>query len=451
MAEAGAYPLIARRPDEVLFRTADGPITAAAFLSAAHRLAAELPSAAHVLNLCRHRYGFALAFAAAALRGLVSLLSSDTSPRRLEQVVARFPGLYALSDDPGQAVPLRCYPVRFERQDSSVEVSEVQLLPAGQLAAIAFTSGSTGEPVGHPKRWGALVARSVDAARRFRIMAAAPSSVVGTVPAQHMYGFETTALLPLHAAASSWCGGTFYPRDVQAALEAVPAPRVLVTTPLQMHALLRAGVRLPELSRVISATAPLFPELAREAERAWETRVDEIFGATEVGSIGSRRTTETDVWTVYPRVRLRRSAEGDPNSEIRAAGPHTGPVPLSDVVELLDGTRFRLLGRRADMVKLGGRRASLAGLNRILTGIEGVTDGIFVAPDDLDQRPTARLLAYVVAPGRDPKDILVALRSRIDPVFLPRRVVAVSALPRNEFGKLTDRALKQLLAGIDES
>ena len=42
------------------------------------------------------------------------------------------------------------------------------------------------------------------------------------------------------------------------------------------------------------------------------------------------------------------------------------------------------------MIKLGGRRESLAALNRVLIGIDGVTDGVFLAPEDLDTRPTAR-------------------------------------------------------------
>ena len=70
----------------------------------------------------------------------------------------------------------------------------------------------------------------------------APASIVATVPPQHMYGFETSVLLQLHAPAAAWCGEAFYPLDVRLALEAVPPPRILVTTPLQIRALLQASV-----------------------------------------------------------------------------------------------------------------------------------------------------------------------------------------------------------------
>jgi acyl-coenzyme A synthetase/AMP-(fatty) acid ligase len=127
-------------------------------------------------------------------------------------------------------------------------------------------------------------------------------------------------------------------------------------------------------------------------------------------------------------------------------GPHAAAYPLSDVVEFLDDRHFRLIGRRSDVVKLGGRRASLAELNRILVGLDGVIDGAFVAPMDLDRQPTARLMVFVVAPERDAEGLLVELRHRIDPLFVPRRIIKVDTLPRNDVAKLTHQALGALRA-----
>jgi acyl-coenzyme A synthetase/AMP-(fatty) acid ligase len=451
MADA-SYRLLARDPDDVLFRAPDGVVAASAFLHAAHRLAAELPSGSHVLNLCQDRYAFSLALASVMLRGQVSLLSSDRSAARLGQLAGSFPGLYAVSDEPkpDSTLPIQTLTASLPRE-ARAQFAPNPSISAEKPAAIVFTSGSTGEPIGHRKTWGALATRSADAARRFRMLRPAPASVVGTVPPQHMYGFETTVLLPFHAPASSWCGGAFYPSDVQAALDSVPAPRILVSTPLQIRALLQAALPLPPIERVISATAPLSPDMARQAEEVWRTRVDEIFGATEVGSIASRHTVEEDIWTLYPRVRLLPAGSEQDEQRLLIVGPHAERHPLNDVVEVIDRAHFRLVGRPTDLIKLGGRRASLAGLNRVLTSIDGVVDGLFVAPEDLDQRPSARLLAFVVAPGRDPNDILAALRERIDPLFLPRRIVAVETLPRNEVGKLPDQALQALRVRSGES
>ena len=268
------------------------------------------------------------------------------------------------------------------------------------------------------------------------------------VPPHHMYGFETTVLLPLHTPVATWCGPAFYPQDVVAALRSVPAPRVLVTTPLQIRTLLHASIDLPPIERIVSATAPLFPDMAQAAEKRWKTRVVEIFGATEVGSIAGRRTVGGDVWTTYARVRLHQAS---PDAETLVSGPHAEAYPLSDIIEILDDRHFRLVGRRLDVIKLGGRRASLAELNRILAELDGVIDGQFVAPEDLDHQPTARLLVFVVAPERSAEDLLAELRHRIDPLFLPRRIIKVDMLPRNDVGKLTHQALGALRAQISET
>ena len=110
-------------------------------------------------------------------------------------------------------------------------------------------------------------------------------------------------------------------------------------------------------------------------------------------------------------------------------------------------TRFRLLGRKADLVNVAGKRASLGDLNRQLLQIPGVHDGVFFAPDD--QAGTAvRLTALVVAPELSAADIMAALRRQIDPAFLPRPLYKVHDLPRTASGKLSRESLSALLASL---
>ena len=84
---------------------------------------------------------------------------------------------------------------------------------------------------------------------------------------------------------------------------------------------------------------------------------------------------------------------------------------------------------------------TLAHLNFHLNSVPGVVDGAFWLPaDELDGAVT-RLVAFVVAPGLTPaalqQAVLAHLRPRVDAVFLPRRTVAVPALPREpSTGKL---------------
>src|SRR5699024_10111142 len=96
------------------------------------------------------------------------------------------------------------------------------------------------------------------------------------------------------------------PWDIAAALARLAAPRVLVTTPMHLRVCLDAGVTMPPLECIISATAPLDAELAGAIEVAWQTRVLVIYGSTETGSVASRRTITGDVWQLYDDMWLSR-------------------------------------------------------------------------------------------------------------------------------------------------
>jgi acyl-coenzyme A synthetase/AMP-(fatty) acid ligase len=57
-----------------------------------------------------------------------------------------------------------------------------------------------------------------------------------------------------------------------------------------------------------------------------------------------------------------------------------------------------------------------------------------------------RCAALVVAPGKTPRELARAMRERVDAAFVPRPIVVVSELPRNEVGKLPRERLLEALA-----
>lgn len=429
-------PLLDRPGNAALFHLPGRTITVRTFLADATAIAHAMPAHAYVVNLCRDRYGFAAGLAAALLRGQTSLLSGNPSPAVLNWLIETYGDAYILTDhDDDRLDPLPRHRIVHESEPvagcSDIGIHE------RQPAIIAFTSGTTGRPAGTGKCWGELVARSRAAGFRFALSETAPTAIVATVPPGHMYGLETSILLPLHAAVSVWCGPAFFPADISAALDGLAGPRTLVTTPLHLRLLLQNERPRRPPERIISATAPLDRELALKAERLWGSTVFEIFGATESGSIASRQTTSDAYWTLYPDIVLSGSHDAP-----LVQGPFAEPRRLADMIARSnDGQHFQLIGRTSDLVKLGGRRASLSGLTRILTGIPGVRDGAFLAPDDPDHERTARLLAAAVAPSHSVASLTAALRAVIDPIFLPRPLVLLDALPRDALGKLPRDAL----------
>jgi acyl-coenzyme A synthetase/AMP-(fatty) acid ligase len=445
-------PLIAhRRPDAVVARRGSTKVIARQFLCEVEHVAGQLPPGQHVLNLCGDRYRFTVALAACIVSGRISLLPSTHTPEMVRQMQRIAPDVFCIVDkeDGGVDLPTFRYPESMPPSAADpAAVSNINCpdIDCEQVIAQVFTSGSSGVPVPHVKRWGSLVRNVRAEAERLGIGAA--HAILGTVPPQHMYGLESTVLMPLQSGAALHAGHPFYPADICVALASLSRPRVLVTTPYHLRALLKDQAPLPAVDQLLSATAPLSQDLANEAESRFGAPLHEIYGCTETGQLASRRTTAGAEWQTLPAVHLRREGE-----VIWAEGGHIdSPSCLADVIELTgDGpvsTTFLLHGRHADLVNIAGKRTSLAYLNNQLNAIPGVQDGVFLLPREDSPDSIGRLTALVVAPGLTPAALTQALRERIDPVFLPRPLLFVDALPRNATGKLPRQITQELLATL---
>jgi len=449
-ASSSLLPLLAPRDlDAPLAWHRGVPVSGRQFLADVARQAERLPAAGPAINLCSDRYAFAVGLAAALVRGHASLLPPDARPETLARVCEAGGSSFALTDDPGLKAPgIPCIGVPLA--DAGTPQAEAQAVPAierGRHAASLLTSGSTGVPQPHAKSWATLVGDVAAAVPRLTELLGRPSlaglTLVGTVPVQHSYGLESTALLAMLGGAAFDSGRPFYPADIVQTLAAVPRPRALVTTPFHLKTLLLAGIALPPVDLILSATAPLSPQLAAQAEQAMSAVLIEIYGSTESGQVATRRPTASEVWHTFGDIRVRLEAADDGAERFVFEGDFIPePTPLADVLELVDAQHFRLLGRANDLIHVAGRRSSLSHLNYHLNSIPGVEDGAFWLPDDVTDG-VVRPVAFVVAPGLGAPAIVAALRERLEAVFVPRRVVHVDALPREATGKLTVRALRE--------
>jgi len=433
------FPLFQHAATDPLTWHKGESITAAAFLYDVMELAESLPEMGCLVNLCKHRYPFMVGFAAAIIRGQINLLPPNRTPDVINELAGEYPGSYCLSEEAIAGIELLSVKLQIGEAGSG-RVDCVPTIAGEQLVAIAFTSGSTGTPKANLKYWRELVVGADKAISRFNIRPGRVSALVATVPPQHMYGLESSVLTPWRAGVMVHTGQPFFPADVVDALASVPGPRVLITTPLHLQTCLKADLNWPELEFIISATAPLSFDLAQQAEETLSTRVMEIYGCTEAGSIASRQITEDACWHLYDGMSLIFTGqvgyvEGEQLPQ---------PVPLDDQIEMIDPQHFRLLGRNEETINIAGKRTSLGDLNHKLNAIAGVNDGVFIMPES-SGAATARLAAFVVAPMLDEATVMQHLKSGIDPVFLPRPLYKVDALPRNEAGKLPRSALLKLL------
>jgi acyl-coenzyme A synthetase/AMP-(fatty) acid ligase len=396
-----------------------------------------LPPAGSMLNLCEDRYRFLASYAAALSVGHPVLLP----PSRVEQVVAEIGHAHAGSyrwqdEDVAAAIAAGC------RSGFSPTP-----IPSDRTVMIGCTSGSTGQPQAHPKLWRSMhgsTARNAAAIRQaLRIADDQSAAILATVPPQHMYGMELSILLPLIGGMAVHAGRPLFPADIASALGELPAPRVLVSTPLHLRALVDSAQPFPTTALVVSATAPLDRELASAVEARLGGRLLEMFGSTETCVIASRRTATGDAWRAHEGVELQPRT----GATLVTAPWFVEPVLLQDIVELRGDGEFLVLGRSNDMIEVAGKRASLADLTQRLLAVEGVRDAVLFQPQADSVARIRRIAALVVAPGCSAREIRERLAVSVDPAFLPRPLRVVAALPRNELGKLPREKLLAMLAG----
>jgi acyl-coenzyme A synthetase/AMP-(fatty) acid ligase len=419
------------------------PVSQSEFLRDVMALAARLPQTGHVFNLCKDRYWFSVALFAAISRGVVSLLQNSTAPENMAALFLDYPDAVCLGE---QSIPILAQMpyvvVPHADLPASSTPPDMPQIPDTQLIIRIFTSGSTGKPQAHSMTFWRMHRCAISEAERMWAVAGGPCSVLATVSPQHMFGLEASVLLPIFGGGQFSARQPFFPADVASALAELPEPRLLVSTPFHLRKLMDAQITLPRVSAVLSATAPLSLELAKEVEAQLNAPMVEIYGSTETGALATRRPTQGTEWETYSGIAMEQNQD-----QTRACAEHFDtPQTLNDVVELLGPNRFRLLGRNSDMINIVGKRNSLAFLNQLLLGLPGVEDGVFCMHDSGSADETPRLLAFVVAPSLTGAAIQASLRQHVDPVFLPRPLVVLATLPRDANGKLPASAMAELRA-----
>jgi acyl-coenzyme A synthetase/AMP-(fatty) acid ligase len=429
-----SYPLTDRKPDDIIAYCAAGGVKVDHFLARANALSSRLPRHRYVINLCSDRYHYLLGFCAAVIAGQATLMPPNRQPQTLKQVAEEYPDSYSLGDD-GQC--------DFEITTNDIADIEpgsrgaaAPEIPCDQLCVIAFTSGSTGAPLPNLKYWETLRAGAIADVALLTDEESHGLALLATVPPPHMWGFEACILLPLFVNVAVSNLAPFYPQDIADALQSLPAPRALISSPVHLDALRRSGLRLPRLQKIFAATSPLSREQAQELEDQFDTSLLEAFGCSESGIMAVRNTSSETLWRFSGVFDL----DVKEDRVIVRAKHLPEDVVLPDRIELTGDNQFRWLGRRQDMINIAGKRGSVSDLNHRLNAIPGVIDGIIFMRED----NANKLAALVVAPGLEPSDILGALKPQIEPVFVPRPVYMVAALPRQETGKMSKKMVMEL-------
>ena len=410
-------------------------------------LARRLEGASTVCNLCTSRLGFLITSLAALRNRSVVVLPASGSSAALSAILNTKtrgvvvgdaetwsdPSLHSILD---ASAYVSCRP---EWKPAHASADELAWQPAWEeVAFLLHTSGSTGDPQPQPKTLlqlgtGALLL-AARLAEEFEGGLTSVSRIVCSVPPQHMFGLECSVMLPLVHGTPVLDRRPLLPADVRAAFE--DAPRgIWIATPIHLRGLAQSAEFIPSCSFAIVSTMPLGHALARQSELLLQAPVLEIYGSTETGALALRRTARETTWRPMDGVQLEHV-----DGATLGRGAHfKSPVKLLDELVIEPNGSFTLLGRQADLVKIAGRRASLAGLNLLLQDMPGLEDGVFYLPST--GNPTERLCLIYAGALLDRAATRRWLRTRLDPVFLPRDFILLDRLPRSENGKLRRHSL----------
>ena len=406
-------------------------------------------------------YGFAVSLVALWQTGQHAVLPPNRQAGTIEALAPRTRGV--LTDHMEWLDhPRALHPLPREDGAPQGDIPEFAPLSRDALAVELYTSGTTGGSRSVRKALRHLEDEIQELEHLFSAQAEG-AVFVSTASAQHLYGLLFGVLWPLAT------GRPFAPEPRNHASEIVAGTHahercVLVSVPSTLRQLTRhdGTPRMRGLcSAIFSSGGPLPAETASQLSSQLDTCPIEIFGSTETGGVAFRRVESSQAWTVFPSVDL--SPGNDDRLVVRSPfvtrpSSSVSPAPddefeMGDRVKLLEDGRFELLGRADQVVKIAEKRVDLAAMEAAMREHGSVAE-VRLAP--LSRDGIARVAAVVVpsVPHMTPLDtetrstiqrqIRDHLKTRFDPVVLPRFWRFVPTLPTNARGKTPHAALLAL-------
>lgn len=342
----------------------------------------------------------------------------------------------------------------------AAQIGAAFLWSAGRLEAIGprrrvvahsprlfkLTSGTTGRPRALPFTDAQLLAdgRQVCAAMGIK----RTDVNLGCIPFGHSYGLGNLVLPLLTQGTAVVSGVSMLPQALAAAV-AQWRPTVFPAVPALLRALAAAEIsraQLRSLRTVISAGAPLAPEVAQAFHRKFNRPIHSFYGSSETGGItydrpGQAALTGANVGRPIPGVRLKFGRDGRFWVESKAVFGR-GRFRPADRGQLNARGELELLGRTGRMLKIAGRRLDPAEVERALRQLPGVDDAYVTAHPG-----RAEALAAVVAGRSSAGELRDLLRDRLAGWKIPKQILAVVKFPLTARGKPDTKQLHALLAG----
>ena len=328
---------------------------------------------------------------------------------------------------------------------------ELEALDLQQTQLTIFTSGSNGQPKAINKSLIQLQ-REVEVLEQQWGPVLGRAAAVATVSHQHIYGLLFRLLWPLASGRSFHSPIYLSPEPM---LQAVASDSACwVASPAQLKRLddRTEWDKIARLTAIFSSGGPLATDVASHIEAQSGQQVIEIYGSSETGGIGWRRTAAGAAWRPFAGIQLTNSAAGE--TLLRSPFlPETTTFTLADRVELQADGLFILSGRLDRIVKVEEKRLSLDELEQTLKEQAGIAEAhSLLLPDQRDRIAAVIVLTesgrFALSQQGRPRwirQLRQPLMAAFETVVLPRQWLFMDALPLTSEGKMDNPMLAQLL------
>ncbi|MGQ3093942.1 MAG: malonate--CoA ligase [Roseateles sp.] len=363
--------------------------------------------------------------------------------------------------------------------DRAVQMSDTHApVPraAGDLAAILYTSGTTGRSKGAMLSHGNLLSNAETLKTYWDWR---PNDVLlHALPIFHVHGlFVASHGALLNGSRMLW----FNKFDAPAVARRLPEATVFMGVPtLYVRLLQEKTLDTRNIRLFISGSAPLL----LETWQAWQARTGHLilerYGMSETLMLTSNPCKPEDgeriggtVGPALPGVSLRtvddtgRRCAVDEIGHVQVRGPNVfsgyWQMPEKTAEEFTPDGWFKtgdvgrvdargyvtLIGRSKDLIISGGFNVYPAEIEGLLNELPGVGESAVIGVPHPD---FGEAVVAVVTPRGgalpDPDGLIAALKNRIASFKVPKRILVAAELPRNAMGKVQKKLLREQQAGL---